>query len=453
MKNFLKLFMKLTYLQSASVIVENKGVKILCDPWLVDGEYYGSWIHYPPLNFKPEDFNDLDYIYISHIHLDHFSPKTLKLMNKDIPVLILNYVNKFLKNNLERLGFKVIELEHNLRVALKGGMSINILAADYCDPEKCGLFTGCSFVEDKYGSTHIDSMSVIDDGNEVIVNTNDCPFDIAKYSVEDIKRKYKNIDLLLVGYSGAGPFPQCFELKEEEKNLAAQKKKKQFFKQAEEYINLFKPKYFMPFAGRYTLAGKLHSLNNQRGVPELEEANEYFLCSTKIDQKQSKSIILNPMESFDIKTGKASNQYKPIDITEKEKYIQQYASKIKFDYESESVSFNDIEELIPKAFEKFNRKRKEFNYTSKCTVLIPIPNNRCVVLPMDGNDFKILEVDRINETEYVKLTVDNRLLKWILLGPKYAHWNNAEVGSHIKFERKPEKFDRALYFLLSFFHS
>ena len=86
-------------------------------------------------------------------------------------------------------------------------------------------------------------------------------------------------------------------------------------------------------------------------------------------------------------------------------------------------------------------------------MLIPIPDNRCVVLPMDGNDFKILEVDKINETEYVKLTVDNRLLKWILLGPKYAHWNNAEVGSHIKFERKPEKFDRALYFLLSFFHS
>ena len=113
----------------------------------------------------------------------------------------------------------------------------------------------------------------------------------------------------------------------------------------------------------------------------------------KIDQRQSESIVLNSTESFDIKTGKASNQYKPIDIAEKEKYIQQYASKIKFDYESEYVSLNDIKELIPKAFERFNRKRKEFNYTSKCRVLIPIPNNRCVVLPMDGNDFKILTWD------------------------------------------------------------
>lgn len=35
--------MKLTYLQSSTVIVEHDGVKVLCDPWLVDGEYYGAW--------------------------------------------------------------------------------------------------------------------------------------------------------------------------------------------------------------------------------------------------------------------------------------------------------------------------------------------------------------------------------------------------------------------------
>ena len=43
--------MKLTYLTSASVIIEDQNVKILCDPWFVDGEYYGSWYHYPKFNF------------------------------------------------------------------------------------------------------------------------------------------------------------------------------------------------------------------------------------------------------------------------------------------------------------------------------------------------------------------------------------------------------------------
>ena len=49
--------MKLTFFQSSAVMIETKGVKILCDPWLVDGELYGSWNHYPPIDFQPQNFN------------------------------------------------------------------------------------------------------------------------------------------------------------------------------------------------------------------------------------------------------------------------------------------------------------------------------------------------------------------------------------------------------------
>ena len=144
--------MKLTYLTSASVIIEDQNVKILCDPWLVDGEFYGSWAHYPPLSFSPEEFNNVDYIYISHIHPDHCSIKTLNKMNKDIPILIHNYDSKFLKNNIERLGYKVIEIDHNKRTHLKNDLHINILAADNCNPELCHQYFGCSIVEKKFGS-------------------------------------------------------------------------------------------------------------------------------------------------------------------------------------------------------------------------------------------------------------------------------------------------------------
>ena len=30
-----------------TVGINLNGKKILCDPWLVDGEYLGSWSHYP----------------------------------------------------------------------------------------------------------------------------------------------------------------------------------------------------------------------------------------------------------------------------------------------------------------------------------------------------------------------------------------------------------------------
>lgn len=69
--------MKIRYIKSACVAIEIKEVKILTDPWLVDGEYYGSWCHYPKLKFDQDYFDNIDYIYISHIHPDHFSKKNI----------------------------------------------------------------------------------------------------------------------------------------------------------------------------------------------------------------------------------------------------------------------------------------------------------------------------------------------------------------------------------------
>ena len=78
--------MKITQLNSASNIIEDSvngcTVKILCDPWLIDEEYLGSWAIYPPYNFNPENFADLDFIYISHIHPYHSSANTLSKLDK-----------------------------------------------------------------------------------------------------------------------------------------------------------------------------------------------------------------------------------------------------------------------------------------------------------------------------------------------------------------------------------
>ena len=71
--------MKVTYLNSASVLIEDKNVKILCDPWLDGEEYFGSWGIYPPYDFRPEIFDDVDFIHISHIHPDPVSYTHLTL--------------------------------------------------------------------------------------------------------------------------------------------------------------------------------------------------------------------------------------------------------------------------------------------------------------------------------------------------------------------------------------
>ena len=46
--------------------------------------------------------------------------------------------------------------------------------------------------------------------------------------------------------------------------------------------------------------------------------------------------------------------------------------------------------------------------------------------------------------------MDIRLLRRIL--DKRSHWNNAETGTHITFEKIPNKMEPDFYTALSFFH-
>ena len=447
--------MKLKFLSSASVMVNDKNVNILCDPWLVDGEYYGSWNHYPKLNFKPEDFNFVDYIYISHIHPDHFSKKTLSKMDKKIPVIILEYYEKFLKNNLENLGFTVIELKNNTRTHLKDDVYINILASDNCNPELCKKFTGCSLIESTYGATQIDSLCIIDNGKKVIVNTNDCPFELSYESCYEIKKLYDHIDLLLVGYSGAGPYPQCFEMDKTKKISEANNKKLKFLNQAEDYINSLEPKYFMPFAGRYTLGGNLSELNDYRGITELDDTIEYFNNSSKFDTSKSKCLLLNSNSTFDLDDYTQSSEYKKINLIEKTNYIKNILSNQKFDYENEiPLSKTEFLNLFPDCYDRFESRRKRIGYESDTLIFIEFLENEFIEITCNGNGFSCKSLNDLNLNQnYVMVKLDQRLLKQILRGPKFAHWNNAEIGSHLKFRRNPDKFERALYHCLSYFHS
>lgn len=444
--------MRIRYLKSSTIAIEGNSVKILTDPWLVDGEYYGSWFHYPEFQFDEEYFNDIDYIYVSHIHPDHFSIKTFQKLSKRIPVLIHTYESKFLKLNIERLGFTVTELPHNTRVHLKNGVHINILAADNCNPEHCARFHGCSIIETKFGSTQIDSLCVIDDGEHVILNTNDCPFILARPALEEVRKLYPKIDFLLVGYGGAGPFPQCFNISDEEKLKAAERKKLSFLKLGVEFIKLMNPTYVLPFAGTYVLGGTLSKLQKFRGVPEIEEAAEYF---TQNINNNAQVVLLNTYEFFDLKSKKCSKDYIPANLTDKHNYIDNVLSKNKYIFEADDEpELANLLELIEPAYQRFEENRKKLGIQSDTMILLRLPENKWCSISMKGEGYKVVsEQEKQSIGNFVSYSVDFKLLSRILRGPKFAHWNNAEIGSHITFERVPEIYERELYFLMCFFHA
>lgn len=110
-----------------SVDVNNR--KLVCDPW-IGHTNESAWYSYPFLK-SPSYLNKIDpeFIYISHLHCDHFDPKTLKkFKNKKVKIIIKNFKNKRLKNKIYELGFNnIIEINEWEKTKISNEFNIAII--------------------------------------------------------------------------------------------------------------------------------------------------------------------------------------------------------------------------------------------------------------------------------------------------------------------------------------
>jgi UDP-MurNAc hydroxylase len=452
--------MKITHLASATVLVETRsGVRILMDPWLTDGEYYGSWCHYPPFSWDEhaQHLVDVDYIYISHIHPDHCSRKTMERLPRSAVVLMHRYDKPVLRHRIEQMGFRVVELVNGGTRVMSATPktkaddpvpTLQIFAADNCDPVVCGLAFGCDAVVGKRGSAQIDSLCVLQDGEQVLVNVNDCPYELARHVLPKVKATYHKIDFLLTGYSGAGPYPQCFAMPETEKAVAAEAKRKRFLEQAADFCQALQPRYVMPFAGQYTLAGRLAHLNDWRGVPEAHEAAEYLRVLGE------RPVLLNHGATFDLDHGMQDQAYDEPDMAARERYIHTILVQHRFDYDDDPMpGIEELKHLLEMATVRMFGEAEKLGLRWESVLIIDLVDGwrADIALPNFISYYRGPQ----NEVHppYVRLTINPRLLKRLLSGPKHAHWNRAEIGSHIQFERVPDIYDRALYRALHSLHA
>ena len=93
--------------------------------------------------------------------------------------------------------------------------------------------------------------------------------------------------------------------------------------------------------------------------------------------------------------------------------------------------------------------RQSIGYNSDTKIIIPIEEDKNIEISCKGEGFK---VSHIKNEPYFQIDIDNKLLKRALSGPKHAHWNNIEIGSHALFDKKPDFYERGLYYSLCFLH-
>src|SRR5688572_9223010 len=113
--------MQLTYLAHASFLIEAGGKRLVTDPWLDGPTYLSAWWHFPEPAASGADLVGVDYVYLTHEHVDHFHEPTLSRLPRSTPILIGRFISPRFRHKLQGMGFtNVRELPHGEEVDLGG---------------------------------------------------------------------------------------------------------------------------------------------------------------------------------------------------------------------------------------------------------------------------------------------------------------------------------------------
>ena len=95
--------MEITHFSNSFLSVKSGKTNLVCDPWVgVTAE--NAWIS-DPINFNGEKILKKiqpKYIYISHLHCDHFDPNLLnKISKQDVTIIIKKFRIPIKKKNFK----------------------------------------------------------------------------------------------------------------------------------------------------------------------------------------------------------------------------------------------------------------------------------------------------------------------------------------------------------------
>lgn len=112
-------------LSHAGLLVQCAGKSLIFDPWLVRSAYWRSWWNYPPVSRDLVDSLRPDFIYLTHIHWDHFHGPSLRKFPRETPILIPKGPARRMLKDLNEMGFgNVTEIPHGRSVELAPGFRL-----------------------------------------------------------------------------------------------------------------------------------------------------------------------------------------------------------------------------------------------------------------------------------------------------------------------------------------
>ncbi len=220
-----------TSIGHAGILIESRYGSIVCDPWFRPA-FFGSWFVFPRNDQLSADLlariENADYLYISHLHGDHFDEEWLTShIRRDITVLVPGYPTHELERRLRALGFNTFIRTVDGEELDLGGLTVAIHVE--------------TSISDGPGG---DSALVVGDGETRLVNQNDC----RTSDLADLRR-HGPIDLHWLQYSGAIWYPMVYEEPAETMRALVDAKVDSQFTRAMKYVEALDAKAVVPSAG------------------------------------------------------------------------------------------------------------------------------------------------------------------------------------------------------------
>ena len=221
--------MRVTGTGHASMFIETSQGTILCDPW-VNPAFFASWFPFPDNSqLDWNNLGDTDYLYVSHLHRDHFDGINLaQHVRKDTTVLFPDFPTGSMEDELRGLGFKNLRRLPNQEVVeLDGGLKVMIQAMTAPTDGPLG-----------------DSSIWVEDQGVRLLNQNDArPSELALFA------ELGQVHAHFLQFSGAIWYPMVYDLPAAAKQAFGMQKRERQLDRSLRYIQDLNASWVFPIAG------------------------------------------------------------------------------------------------------------------------------------------------------------------------------------------------------------
>jgi len=219
--------MKVTSIGHAGLYVETAAGSVLCDPWR-NPAYFASWFVFPDNSgLDWTSYERPDYLYVSHLHRDHYDPESLRRVARTATVLLPEYPTDELRSVLTDLGFRSFLQFRSGEPMEVDGLRVMIQALTAPSDGPLG-----------------DSVLALDDGHARIVNQND-----ARPPELETIAAFGPYDAHFLQFSGAIWYPVVYDMPASAIAELGRRKRESGMSRALRYADTVGARFVFPTAG------------------------------------------------------------------------------------------------------------------------------------------------------------------------------------------------------------